>query len=119
MRTSEADPGANRRHAPRASIRCEASISLSDDRRIVGSTVDLSNAGVCLSLPIALQPGDRCGLRLNLGTPDRVEIVEMRGRVCFCVPQQHGYRIGMHCTDIDADAAQLIEEMLGGADHRE
>jgi hypothetical protein len=25
----------------------------------------------------------------------------------------------MHCTDIDADAAQLIEEMLGGADHRE
>jgi hypothetical protein len=103
---------ADRRHDERTIIRCEASIALDDDRRLVGSTVDLSAAGVCLSLPIALEPGERCGLRINIGSRDEVTIVEMRGRVCFCVPQRQGYRIGLHCTEIDADAALMLSDLL-------
>lgn len=108
------DSPADRRRAPRAIVRCEASVALDNARRVEGSTVDVSSAGVCLSLPVALQPGERCDLRLNIGTPDRVEIVEMQGRVCFCLPQKSGYRIGLHCTHIDPDDALLISDLLSG-----
>lgn len=101
-----------RRRSPRTIVRCEASVALNDDRRLVGSTVDVSAAGVCLSLPVALDPGERCGLRLNIGTPEDVTIVEMRGRVCFCVPQPQGYRIGLHCTHIDPEGALALKDLL-------
>jgi hypothetical protein len=114
MPIEKSERDADRRHSARTIIRCEASIALDDDRRLVGSTVDLSAAGVCLSLPVALEPGERCGLRINIGSPDEVTIVEMRGRVCFCVPQRDGYRIGLHCTDIDPDAALMISDLLEG-----
>jgi hypothetical protein len=114
MPIEKSERDADRRHSARTIIRCEASIALDDDRRLVGSTVDLSAAGVCLSLPVALEPGERCGLRINIGSPDEVTIVEMRGRVCFCVPQREGYRIGLHCTDIDPDAALMISDLLEG-----
>jgi hypothetical protein len=114
MSTLNSD-NSDRRHAPRTILRCEASVGLADNRRVIGSTVDLSTAGVCLSLPVAMEPGERCELRINIGTVNRVEIVEMQGRVCFCVPQRLGYRIGLHCTEIDPDAASLISDLLSGA----
>jgi hypothetical protein len=91
---------AERRRNPRASLKGRASVLIAGGGAIEGETVDISDAGVCLTLPTALQLGDLYRLNIEMQTEPQTEVTIV-GRVCFCVQQSAGYRVGVHCSDLD------------------
>jgi hypothetical protein len=90
----------DRRRNPRASMKGRASVLIAGGGAIEGETVDISDSGVCLTLPTALQLGDLYRLNLEMRTEPQTEVTIV-GRVCFCIQQSGGYRVGVHCSDLD------------------
>ncbi|RPH54207.1 MAG: PilZ domain-containing protein, partial [Lysobacterales bacterium] len=76
----------DRRRNPRASMRGRASVLIAGGGAIEGETVDISDSGVCLTLPTALQLGDLYRLNLEMRTDPLTEVTIV-GRVCFCIQQ--------------------------------
>ena len=75
-------------------------VRLSDDREVAGETVDLSSAGVCLTLPEALQLGAEYRFQIDRRIAEREQHLELVGRVCFCIGRGDRFRIGIHCPDL-------------------
>jgi hypothetical protein len=89
-----------RRDSLRIPEKCSASVLLPNRRRIRGETVDLSSAGVCLTLPQALELGRQYEFHIDRevnASPQRLDVV---GRVCFCISRGDQFRIGLHCPDL-------------------
>jgi hypothetical protein len=88
---------AERRQEPRTFARARVSVVLNESRTLDGEAVDVSSAGVCVTLAEPLQLGAL--YRLNLegaSMKDR----NLMGRVCFCLPQHESYRVGLHCAGL-------------------
>lgn len=89
-------PVADRRRQQRLLTRGTALVKF-QRHELRADTVDISQHGVCLTLPRALEVGSTCELDLEiLGTAQRRTSVV--ARVCFCLQAKDGYRIGLNCT---------------------
>lgn len=73
---------------------------LPDRGRIRGKTVDVSSAGVCLTLPTALELGHQYRFRIDREINDETQHIDVVGRVCFCISRGDQFRIGVHCPDL-------------------
>jgi PilZ domain len=93
-----------RRYAARIPEQCSAVVLLPNRRRIKGETVDLSSAGVCLTLPQALELGHEYHFHIDREVNDRKQSVDVVGRVCFCISRGDQFRIGIHCPDMQLSA---------------
>ena len=93
-----------RRFFTRVSEQCSASVTLPDRRRIRGETVDVSRAGVCLTLPQALELGHEYHFHIDREVNDKKQRLDVVGRVCFCISRGDQFRIGLHCPDIQLSA---------------
>jgi hypothetical protein len=88
-------PHADRRRQSRLPVRGLA-IVCGPRLRLIADTVDISAHGVCLSLPTALDVGGTYRLDLEIKSPtSRTKSVV--ARVCFCLKENSGYRIGLNC----------------------
>jgi hypothetical protein len=92
--------GENRRLAPRIAEHCSAIVELPDHREVEGETVDLSSAGVCLTLPEALQLGAEYRFHIDRVIDDYEQRIDLVGRVCFCISRGDQFRIGIHCPEM-------------------
>ena len=92
--------GAERRARPRIPVVGFAEVKT---RRgtLVGEAVDVSAAGVCLTIPQPLVAGELCSLDLRIENEPPIE-TSIVGRVCFCIEQSAGYRIGVNCPMSDS-----------------
>ena len=110
--TGDSPSGVERRKQARRSVRLRALVLLPDDQLLNGHTIDLSVGGACLSAPHQLLVGDECRLQLELeavGTKRRALLVS---RVCYCVPQGDGFRVGLQFVQVSPEDAQLLEMLL-------
>lgn len=73
---------------------------LPDRRRLRGATVDLSSAGVCLTLPQPLELGHEYRFNIDREVDDKMQHLDVVGRVCFCISRGDEFRIGIHCPDM-------------------
>ena len=88
--------GAERRQQSRMNIRGSAAIRTRHGV-LTGEAVDISPAGVCLTVPEPLHIGGIYSLDLHLhGEPE--SDVSVIARVCFCIEERDGFRVGMNCT---------------------
>lgn len=94
--------GDDRRHA-RIPEHCVAIVKLPDRREVEGETVDLSSAGVCLTLPEALELGAQYHFHIDRRVAEREQRIDLVGRVCFCISRGDQFRIGIHCPDLHLD----------------
>ena len=89
MMTNTRDPRQSsvddRRYSTRFAEQCTASVMLPDHRRIQGETVDVSSAGVCLTLPTALELGHEYRFHIDREFDDETQHIDIVGRVCFCI----------------------------------
>ena len=92
--------GRDRRFAARIPEHCTASVTLPDRREVEGETVDLSSAGVCLTLPEALELGAQYHFHIDRRIDEREQRIDLVGRVCFCISRGDQFRIGIHCPDL-------------------
>lgn len=92
--------GENRRLAPRIVEHYSAVVELPDHREVEGETVDLSSAGVCLTLPEALQLGAEYRFHIDRIIDDHEQRIDLVGRVCFCISRGGQFRIGIHCPEM-------------------
>jgi hypothetical protein len=89
-------PVADRRRQQRLLTRGTALVKFQRNE-FLADTVDISQHGVCLTLPRALEVGSTCELDLEiLGVDQRRTSVV--ARVCFCLQGKDGYRIGLNCA---------------------
>lgn len=93
-----------RRLSARMPERCSAIVMLPNRRRIKGETVDLSTAGVCLTLPQALELGHEYQFHIDREINDTTQHLDVIGRVCFCISRGDQFRIGIHCPDMPLSA---------------
>lgn len=94
----ERSGSSERRSAHRTYVRGRASVEVEHQRSFQADMIDVSDAGVCLTAPIALEPGTLCRLEIDVERPQRH--LSLTGRVCFCVEDHGGYRVGFHCPDL-------------------
>lgn len=89
-------PVADRRKQQRLLTRGTALVRF-QRHELRADTVDISQHGVCLTLPRALEVGSTCELDLEILGADqrRTSVV---ARVCFCLQGKDGYRIGLNCA---------------------
>ncbi|MET0499582.1 MAG: PilZ domain-containing protein [Steroidobacteraceae bacterium] len=97
--------GDERRFDPRFPEQCTARVLLPDHREVTGETVDLSSAGVCLTLPEALQLGAEYHFHIERHIAEHRQRLELVGRVCFCILRGDQFRIGIHCPDMQIGEA--------------
>ena len=99
-------PPTNRRGQCRLPVRGVAFVR-TPQVELVANTVDISAHGVCLTLPSALEVGSTYRIDLSIESPtSRAKSVV--ARVCFCLKEKNGYRIGFHCS---------LEEFVHEADN--
>jgi PilZ domain-containing protein len=87
-----------RRSAQRAYARGRASVAVGHQLSFQADMIDVSEAGVCLTAPMAIEPGTLCRLEIDVEQPRRH--FTLTGRVCFCVSDREHYRVGFHCPDL-------------------
>jgi hypothetical protein len=92
--------GAERRARPRIPVVGSAEVKTRLGT-LVGEAVDVSAAGVCLTIPQPLLAGELCSLELRIENEPPIE-TSIVGRVCFCIEQRAGYRIGVNCPMSDS-----------------
>jgi len=88
--------GIERREQVRLPVRGRATVKTRKGD-FSAETVDISAAGVCLTLPQALEVGSLYSLELEVpgnAGPGRSVVA----RVCFCLKQSHGFRVGLNCV---------------------
>ncbi|HEX2493300.1 MAG TPA: PilZ domain-containing protein [Steroidobacter sp.] len=93
---SSSSSGVERRHAARKPARGSASVK-TQTGTLRGAAVDISPAGVCLTLPEPLQVGATYTLALHIEGQLEPE-VSVLGRVCFCIEHSGRYRVGVNCS---------------------
>jgi hypothetical protein len=96
-----------RRREPRFFIPAEAWVVVGDERALKGKTIDISSAGVCLTLAEPIHPGQMYRLRLKI--PPEADPLLVNGRVCFCITQHTGYRVGFHCSGLENLASRMSD----------
>jgi hypothetical protein len=67
-------------------------VQLEDGDRIVGSLVDISESGICASLPVAIDPG----------TTVEVSVLEISlfGEIVYSQPEADGFRTGVYVEQV-------------------
>lgn len=67
-------------------------VQLDDGDRIVGSLVDISESGICASLPLAIAPG----------TTVEVKVLEVSlyGEIVYSQPEVDGFRTGVYVEQV-------------------
>lgn len=90
---------AERRRDPRAPISGRARVCLDEERSIAGEAVDISEAGVCLTLSVPLQVGSLYPIIVTLRSDSPVEL-SVIGRVCFSLERAGAYRVGISCAEL-------------------
>lgn len=85
-----------RRAVLRSLIRGRASVAIECQRSFRAATIDISEAGICLTAPVALEPGTVCRLDVEIEQPLLTQFT-VNGRVCFCIGERGHYRVGFHC----------------------
>jgi hypothetical protein len=101
-----------RRVSHRRSVLGRASVSCHPESAFDADAVDISEGGVCLTSPVALQPGTLCQLKLEIH-PAPVTHVCVSGRVCFCIEQSGHYRVGVQCSETPEFAAAVRRREAG------
>lgn len=86
-----------RRVNPRQAVNGRASVSCYPGLTFDAETVDISEGGICLTSPVALEPGTPCQLEVEIH-PEPVTHISVSGRVCFCIEQAGHYRVGVQCS---------------------
>ncbi len=92
---SSSERRSSRRHYIRARALVDA-----PDGSFQAEAVDVSISGVCLTSPVALQPGTYCRLQVEL-YGNTSPTIAVAGRVCFCIEDHGQFRVGVHCADAD------------------
>lgn len=64
---------------------------------MLGDTVDISEHGVCLTLPQPLEVGSSCRLDLEIQRTEK-RCTSVVARVCFCMQCNGEYRMGFNCS---------------------
>lgn len=96
--------GDDRRYSVRIPEQCAASVILPNRRRVKGETVDLSSAGVCLTLPQALELGHEYEFHIDRRINEQqAQSIDVIGRVCFCISRGDQFRVGVHCPDLSLE----------------
>ena len=83
-------------------------VQLEDGNRIVGSLVDISESGICASLPLALAPG----------TTVEVNVLEvgLYGEIVYSQPEADGFRTGVYVEQVlleTSNVARIVQSYLG------
>jgi hypothetical protein len=90
------EPTSHRGVEPRLPVRGVARVKVWR-QSVLARAVDICPYGVCLTLPRALEVGSNYQLELEIeqASKRRASVI---GRVCFCVRNQEGYRVGLDCA---------------------
>lgn len=90
------EPHSERRAQQRLPIRGVAQLSVKR-RKVTAEAVDISSHGLCLTLQQPLEVGSSYRLDVAIeGTRERRTTVV--ARVCFCLRDNNGFRIGLNCS---------------------
>ncbi len=67
-------------------------VQLEDGDRIIGSLVDISESGICASLPVSIDPG----------TTVEVNVLEIGlfGEIVYSQPEADGFRTGVYVEQV-------------------
>ena len=88
--------GVERREHARLPVRGSAEVRTRQGK-LIAEAVDISASGVCLTLSRPLDSGGVYDLDLLI--PGECEHRSaVTGRVCFCIKEKDGYRIGFSCA---------------------
>lgn len=82
-------------------LRCGTNAELS------GTSLNLSETGICLNSGRSMQVGDQLSVRLRL--PGRTESLQLFGEVCWA--EQSG-RMGIHLRNLAPEVAQTLREFI-------
>ena len=104
-------PQDERRTSPRKALRVSASLT-APGRTVPSQTIDLSDGGVCVALPFAVATGDECAVRIDLSACGVDTQLELRCRVCYCVPVGEKYRVGLQFIRMTTAGASFLRKVL-------
>lgn len=101
-----------RAHA-RLALRHPALITLLDETRIDGWTVDLSYGGICVHTEVRLRLTQYCAVRFSVTFDDALQTVLALGQVAYSEPEpQGGFRSGIQFIKVDDASTLAIDRLL-------
>jgi c-di-GMP-binding flagellar brake protein YcgR len=102
-----------RRIAARKVVNLVAKVQLPDGTVLHGHSADISQTGIGLVSPCMLHPDEQCSLQIDLSVCGMNLELNLAGKVCYCHPSAEGkFRAGMRFVAMDANAAQLLSQLL-------
>lgn len=108
-----AEQASERRIATRKVVSLLAKVQLPDGTVLHGHSTDISQTGIGLFSPRMLYPEEQCTLQIDLSVCGMNMELRLAGRVCYCHPQGEGkFRAGMRFVGMDAEAGQLLGQLL-------
>jgi hypothetical protein len=91
-------------------------LTMLDETRLTGVTIDLSHGGICLHTDVRIRLAQYCAVRFDVPFDDAARRVLAMGQVIYCDPDgEHGFRIGVQFIKVDLDSVQVIGRLLAGA----
>jgi hypothetical protein len=74
-----------------------AVVTLPGRKAMLAQAVDISEVGVCATLPSAVEVGRCCRLDLEIDEGGKRSKTVV-ARVCFCLKRNAGFRVGFSCA---------------------
>jgi hypothetical protein len=74
-----------------------AVVTLPGRKAVLAQAVDICEAGVCATLPAAVEVGRSCRLDLEIDEGEKRSKTVV-ARVCFCLKRNAGFRVGFSCA---------------------
>ncbi|MBC7858559.1 MAG: PilZ domain-containing protein, partial [Burkholderiaceae bacterium] len=106
-------PNGEARAKARLILRHPALITLLDETRIDGWTVDLSYGGICVRTEVRLRLTQYCAVRFSVTHDDALQTVLALGQVAYSEPEpQGGFRSGIRFIKVDDASTQAIDRLL-------
>lgn len=110
-------PNGEGRANARLVLRRPALITLLDETRIDGWTVDLSYGGICVRTEVRLRLTQYCAVRFAVTFDDALQTVLALGQVAYSEPEPElespgGFRSGIQFIKVDHASEQAIDRLL-------
>ena len=98
---------------PRKPVRVNALVSVSGIPSMTVRTIDISEGGICLSMPRPLTVGQKCNLAFELVKNGKKGRVMALAKVIYCIlNSQDGFKTGLQFIEIDPTSAGVISQFI-------
>ncbi len=98
---------------PRRPIRVNALVSVTGMLLMTVRTIDISEGGLCLSMPRPLTVGQKCNVTFELIKNGKKGRVTAQGKIIYCIlNSQDGFKTGLQFTEVDPTSAGLISQFM-------